>query len=94
MTLPTETRTAIDFDDHYVSTINGKAATSPVTAPAYNPATGEQIASVPVVSRAQLDEAVAAARAAFPAGRRPPSSSGRPSSAPSGTGWSPMPRSS
>jgi acyl-CoA reductase-like NAD-dependent aldehyde dehydrogenase len=50
-----------------VSTISGQPATSAVTAPVYNPATGAEIAAVPVVSRAQLDEAVAAARAAFPA---------------------------
>jgi acyl-CoA reductase-like NAD-dependent aldehyde dehydrogenase len=66
MTLPAETRTEIDFDNNYVSTINGRPAASTVTEPAYNRATGEQIASVPVMSRTQLDEAVAAAQAAFP----------------------------
>jgi len=67
MTLQTETRTPVDFANNYVSTINGQPATSTTTFPAYNPATGEQIAAVPAMSRAQLDEAVAAARAAFPA---------------------------
>ena len=36
-------------------------------APVYNPATGEQTASVPLASAAEVDEAVALARAAFPA---------------------------
>lgn len=56
----------ISFDADYLSTIDGKAATSPTTAPVYNPATRQLIASVPVTTRNQLDEAVAAARRAFP----------------------------
>jgi acyl-CoA reductase-like NAD-dependent aldehyde dehydrogenase len=60
-------RTVVDFGGHYTSTINGQEVTSPETAPVYNPATREVIAEVPVTTRAQLDEAVAAARAAFPA---------------------------
>jgi acyl-CoA reductase-like NAD-dependent aldehyde dehydrogenase len=66
MTSTTDARIPTNFDDNYVSTVNGRPATSTVTAPAYNPALGEVIAEVPVMSRAQLDEAVAAARAAFP----------------------------
>jgi acyl-CoA reductase-like NAD-dependent aldehyde dehydrogenase len=59
-------KTVVDFDGHYASVINGTAVTSPTTAPVYNPATRQVIAEVPVTTRAQLDEAVAAARAAFP----------------------------
>src|SRR5471032_2025579 len=41
-------------------------------APVINPATTESIASVPLSSAADVDDAVAAARAAFPAWRRTP----------------------
>jgi acyl-CoA reductase-like NAD-dependent aldehyde dehydrogenase len=58
-------RTVVDFDGHYASIVNGAAVTSPTTARVYNPATREVIAEVPVTTLAQLDEAVAAARAAF-----------------------------
>src|SRR5437762_7464774 len=40
--------------------------------PVCNPATAERIASVPMSSNADVDDAVAAARAAFPAWRRTP----------------------
>jgi acyl-CoA reductase-like NAD-dependent aldehyde dehydrogenase len=60
-------KTVVDFDGCYVSTVNGAAVTSPATAPVYNPASRQVIANVPVSTRSQLDEAVAAARAAFPA---------------------------
>ncbi|MEU0265101.1 aldehyde dehydrogenase family protein [Nocardioides sp. NPDC006303] len=66
MTTQAERRATTTFDSDYVSTINGRPATSDTTAPAFNPATGEVIAQVPVMSKGQLDEAVAAARAAFP----------------------------
>jgi malonate-semialdehyde dehydrogenase (acetylating) / methylmalonate-semialdehyde dehydrogenase len=48
--------------------INGKLAggRSGRTAPVFNPATGEQSGAVPLAGRAEVDEAVAAARAAFP----------------------------
>ncbi len=36
------------------------------TAPVFDPATGEQVATVPLASREEVDAAVAAARAAFP----------------------------
>ena len=39
------------------------------TAPVYNPATGEQVAEVPLAGREEVDAAVAAARAAFPSWR-------------------------
>ncbi|MFF7777101.1 aldehyde dehydrogenase family protein [Streptomyces tanashiensis] len=49
----------------FTSTINGQPRTSPTTAPVYNPATREIITEVPVTTAQQLDETVAAARAAF-----------------------------
>jgi acyl-CoA reductase-like NAD-dependent aldehyde dehydrogenase len=58
---------ALDFNTTYTMTIDGRAATAASTLEAYNPATEEVIANVPDASRAQLDEAVAAARRAFPA---------------------------
>src|SRR6267378_7973651 len=42
------------------------------SAPVCNPATTERIASVPMSSDADVDDAVAAARQAFPAWRRTP----------------------
>ncbi|QRV84439.1 aldehyde dehydrogenase family protein [Ceratobasidium sp. AG-Ba] len=50
----------------YSHTINGKSVTSPTTLEVINPATQQKIADVPVATKEQLDEAVAAARAAFP----------------------------
>jgi acyl-CoA reductase-like NAD-dependent aldehyde dehydrogenase len=57
----------VSFDDAYTMTINGAAATSDALFEAFNPANEEVIAMVPSASRAQLDEAVAAAKTAFPA---------------------------
>lgn len=57
----------IDFNADYTMTIDGKRAVSAAHFPAFNPATEEEIASVPDASRAQLDEAVDAAKRAFPA---------------------------
>jgi acyl-CoA reductase-like NAD-dependent aldehyde dehydrogenase len=54
-----------DFDSSYQMTLGGKLAGSDGTFAAYNPATREEIARVPDASRAQLDDAVAAARRAF-----------------------------
>ena len=57
---------------HYV---NGEWKDSASTAPcrdAYNPSTGEVIAKVPQCTIEELDEAVAAAKAAFPAWSRTP----------------------
>ncbi|KAG8704462.1 hypothetical protein FRC08_002216 [Ceratobasidium sp. 394] len=51
----------------YTHIINGKAATSPTKLDVVNPGTQEKIAQVPVATKEQLDETVAAARAAFPA---------------------------
>ncbi|CEL58409.1 Retinal dehydrogenase 1 OS=Equus caballus GN=ALDH1A1 PE=1 SV=1 [Rhizoctonia solani AG-1 IB] len=51
----------------YTHIINGKPAISPTTLSVQNPATQKKIGEVPVATKDQLDEAVAAARAAFPA---------------------------
>ena len=58
---------SIAFDRDYTMTINGASAISAATVTAYNPATEEEIARVPDADRGQLDTAVAAAKAAFPA---------------------------
>jgi len=50
----------------YTHTINGKPVTSPTKLDVLNPGTQQKIAEVPVATKEQLDEAVAAARAAFP----------------------------
>ncbi|KAB5588012.1 hypothetical protein CTheo_8547 [Ceratobasidium theobromae] len=51
----------------YTHIINGKPVISPTTLDVVNPATQKKIAEVPVATKEQLDEAVAAARAALPA---------------------------
>lgn len=56
----------ISFDSDYTITIDGRAVAAPGTFPAYNPATEEVIAEVPEATTGQLEEAVAAARRAFP----------------------------
>ncbi|MEL6950064.1 MAG: aldehyde dehydrogenase family protein [Pseudomonadota bacterium] len=53
----------------YVMTINGEATLSPQTIEVVNPANGAAFAEAPDCSSAQLDAAVEAARAAFPAWR-------------------------
>jgi acyl-CoA reductase-like NAD-dependent aldehyde dehydrogenase len=55
----------IDFDSNYRQTINGRLIGADKTFAAYNPAARAVIAKVPDASQAQLDEAVAAAGAAF-----------------------------
>lgn len=62
----------MQFDSDYTMTIGGKAAQSASTLEAFNPATREVIARVPDAGAAQLDEAVAVARAAFPKWRATP----------------------
>ena len=49
----------------FTHTIDGRAATSPTSFDVFNPATGAVFAQSPDASRAQLDQAVAAARRAF-----------------------------
>ena len=58
---------AIDFLSDYTMTIDGEAVVGARTLDAYNPATEAVIASVPDATREQLDQAVASAKAAFPA---------------------------
>lgn len=58
---------AIDFFSDYTMTINGKSITALATLKALNPATEDTIAVFPDASRDQLEEAVAAAKKAFPA---------------------------
>ena len=53
--------------DEFPMTIGGSAVTSESTAPVYNPATGDVLAHVPVATQEHLEQAVSAARAAFPA---------------------------
>lgn len=55
------------FFDEYTMTIDGRAENAATTFAAYNPATEAVVAQAPEASRAQLDQAVAAAKAAFPA---------------------------
>lgn len=60
------------FDSDYRMLIDGRLVTSEDTFEVYNPATEEVIANAPEAGRSHLDEAVAAARRAFPAWRDTP----------------------
>lgn len=60
------------FDHDYTMTIDGRAAGGEARITVINPATENVIAEVPDASRAELDTAVAAAAAAFPAWRARP----------------------
>ncbi len=60
------------LSQHFAMTIDGREVFSDTTISVINPATGNAIADAPRASRAQLDEAVAAARRAFPAWRDRP----------------------
>lgn len=53
----------------YAMTIGGEAVSGLVRFPVLNPATGEVVAEAPACTRQELDAAVAAAEAAFPAWR-------------------------
>ncbi|HKT74824.1 MAG TPA: aldehyde dehydrogenase family protein [Steroidobacteraceae bacterium] len=57
----------VDFNRDYTMTINGEAMAAPLTVNVFNPANRAVIAKVPDASKEQLDEAVKAARKAFPA---------------------------
>lgn len=52
--------------DKFSLTIGGKSVTTASTLPVFNPATGEAFAQAPAAGQAELEAAVAAARAAFP----------------------------
>lgn len=56
----------MDFNSDYVMTIDGKAAPVSASVDVINPATGQAFAKAPAAGAAELDAAVAAARAAFP----------------------------
>lgn len=56
----------VDLNRDYTMTIDGRGVSAPNAFDVFNPATREVIANAPDASRAQLDEAVAAARRAFP----------------------------
>lgn len=55
----------MDFSSNFTMTINGQAAGAAESLTVINPATEDVIAEVPDISRAQLDETVFGARAAF-----------------------------
>jgi acyl-CoA reductase-like NAD-dependent aldehyde dehydrogenase len=57
----------LDFTDAYSLLINGQAVTTRESLAVINPATGEVFAHCPAADAAELDMAVSAARAAFPA---------------------------
>jgi acyl-CoA reductase-like NAD-dependent aldehyde dehydrogenase len=56
----------MDFGSEYRMTIGGQLVGSPDTIDVINPATGKSFAAAPDCTAQQLDEAVAAAKAAFP----------------------------
>src|SRR5512133_3198180 len=56
---------SIDFNSTYTMTINGQAVLGESTIEVVNPATAAAFARAPDATHAQLDQAVAAARAAF-----------------------------
>lgn len=57
----------MDYETGYQMTIGGRSVAGAATIDVVNPATGQVFATAPDCSRAQLDEAVASAQAAFPA---------------------------
>ncbi|WP_369806013.1 aldehyde dehydrogenase family protein [Sphingobium sp. 15-1] len=61
-----------NFDSDYRMLIDGRLVTAAKTFEVYNPATEEVIAHAPEAGREQMEEAVAAARRAFPAWRDTP----------------------
>ena len=58
---------SVDFYADYSMTIDGRAVGASASFQTYNPATEAVIATAPDASRAQLDAAVASAKAAYPA---------------------------
>lgn len=63
---------SVNFNADYTMTIDGKAVTAASTFEVFNPATEEVIATAPDASREQLEAAVSAAKAAFPAWSKRP----------------------
>ena len=62
----------MDFDSGYRMTIDGQLVDEDTHIEVVNPATGEIFAKAPNCSAAQLDQAVAAAKAAFAGWRKTP----------------------
>ena len=62
----------MDFHADYVMTIDGKAVAGSAMIEVINPATGDDFASAPDCTKAQLDAAVAAAKTAFKTWRNVP----------------------
>lgn len=62
----------MNFNENYTMTIKGKGVTSSTTIDVINPANGQVFAKAPDASKEQLDEAVAAARAAFKTWKKVP----------------------
>ena len=58
---------SIAFDKDFTLTIGGRGVAGAASFPVLNPANEQVVAQAPDCSRTQLDAAVAAARAAFPA---------------------------
>ncbi|MGV1832343.1 aldehyde dehydrogenase family protein [Agrobacterium vitis] len=58
---------SINFNGDYTMTIDGKAVSAASSFEVFNPATEEVVAKAPDASREQLEAAVSAAKAAFPA---------------------------
>src|SRR5258706_5816227 len=63
----TPTAGLIDWNGPYRLSINGKLVDAPSSFDVFNPATDGVIAQAPAASSGQLEQAVQAARAAFPA---------------------------
>ena len=59
--------TKVDFNSPYVMSINGELVGSNATFEVYNPATDEVVANAPSATREQVEDAIAAAKAAQPA---------------------------
>jgi acyl-CoA reductase-like NAD-dependent aldehyde dehydrogenase len=72
MTTPASNETRKLSFDSFVHIINGKARSSATTRHGLNPANREAKAEVPVATQQDLDDAVAAAKAAFKKWRRVP----------------------
>ncbi|CAJ1585796.1 aldehyde dehydrogenase family protein [[Mycobacterium] wendilense] len=70
--MTTHARSRVGLDAGFTMTIGGQQVSAEHSAPVFNPATKQIIARVPVAAQEDLDRAVAAARAAFPAWSQTP----------------------
>lgn len=78
---------ALNFEGGYVQIINGKVVPTEKTRHSLNPTNLEPKAEVPVATQEHIDQAVAAAKAAFKLGPRSPTRSGRRPCSRSRTRW-------